>query len=186
MRVCLTIPIATPHSISISRTQKRCSCVYLLLGSSELICYIRDAWIYLCTKKRARKSEDNANTYFEPLFLMSTTYSIACYMFAAILMYDSPQYPFLARTSHGMAFTLPLALVILLLRCIFCFCFSSLSSSDSTVIQTNVTFVYTSITETKAHRLVIINTPSRDIYSVHYTETHELTMFNLIWPSNAD
>lgn len=183
MRVCLTIPIATPHSISISRTQKRCSCVYLLLESSELICYIRDAWIYLCTEQRARKreySEDNANTYFEPLFLMSTTYSIACYMFATILMYDSPQYPFSARTSHGMAFTLPLALVMLLLRFIFfCFRFSSLSSSDSTVIQTNVTFVYTLITETKAHRLVIINIPSRDIYSVHYTETHELTQCSI-------
>lgn len=55
-------------------------------------------------RERESISEDNANTntYFEPLFLMSTTYfTSAIWLFSASpyrYMYDLPQYPFSART----------------------------------------------------------------------------------------
>lgn len=189
MRVCLTIPIATPHSISISRTQKRCSCVYLLLESSELICYIRDAWIYIPKReiemererergKYVEDSEDNANTYFEPLFLMSTTYSVAiCLQWYRCMIYLNIHF------WHELV--VEWLLCCLCCRCCFCFCFCFFRLW---FVATRLYFrrmfnIYSDFDSRDEGVQIGRNqyTPSR--YPFHHaihTEIHELTMFNLV------
>lgn len=162
----LPFRLLLPHTRfpSLAHKNDALMCVFIVSkAASWYVTYVTPESMY---GERESISEDNANTYFEPLFLMSTTYStstICCLQAPPYrYVYDLPQYPFSAR------------IVLSLARCVYMCVFFRHHSPASTMpfLRLDVYSIECSVCldadngDKGVCRLPVINihrTPSRDI-----------------------